>query len=208
AIFRDDARSGEIEILYKRTGRGTALLSEALPGQRVAIVGPLGSAFRDPAPGERVAIVAGGTGIASVYALAARLRGSHRVELLFGARSAGELMAIADFEALGVELAIATDDGSRGARGLVTTRLERALAARVREPLRVYACGPNAMLRRCAELTAQHDVPCEVALENHMACGFGVCLGCAAPLAAGGYALVCRDGPAFDAAAIDWGRLP
>jgi len=207
AVYRARAENGaaDVEILYKVTGRGTALLAEALPGQRVGIVGPLGRTFEPPAPGERALIVAGGTGIASVYELA-RLCGASVATVLLGARSAADLMGVDDFEALGVPLRIATEDGSRGERGLVTGLLEAALAAP--GAARVYACGPTPMMRRCAEIAAERGHPCVVSLENNMACGFGVCLGCAAPLHAGGYALVCRDGPMFDAAAMDWEALP
>jgi dihydroorotate dehydrogenase electron transfer subunit len=208
AVYRERPGPGgpAIEILYKRTGRGTGLLAEALPGQRVALVGPLGRGFAPPGPGERAVLVAGGTGIASVYELARRLAGACAVRVLLGARSAADLMGVADFEALPVELALATEDGSAGRRGLVTDLLERELGTG--GPARVYACGPTGMMRRCAEVSAARGVPCVASLENHMACGFGVCLGCAAPLAAGGYALVCRDGPMFDATAILWERLP
>jgi dihydroorotate dehydrogenase electron transfer subunit len=204
----------DVEILYKLAGRGTALLAEALPGQRVAIVGPLGKAFPPPRAGERVIVVAGGTGIASVYDLATRLAGVHPVEILFGARTASDLMALEDFKALKLPLQLATEDGSAGARGLVTDLLESALDDPKADGdasgsgRRIYVCGPTAMMRRCAEIAASREVPCIAALENAMACGFGVCLGCAAPLRGGGYALVCRDGPAFDAASIDWERLP
>ena len=64
------------------------------------------------------------------------------------------------------------------------------------------------MMRRCAELASEAGVPCLVSLENNMACGVGVCLGCAAPRPDGRYALVCRDGPVFEADAIAWERLP
>jgi dihydroorotate dehydrogenase electron transfer subunit len=216
AVYRAEVGSGraDVEILYKVVGRGTALLAEALPGQRVSIVGPLGKAFPAPRPEERVIIVAGGTGIASVYELAARLAGVRPVEILFGARTAGDLMAMQDFEALGLPLCVATEDGSVGERALVTDLLESALAGAnggadaPRSGRRIYACGPTPMMRRCAEIASRHGVPCIAALENAMACGFGVCLGCATPLREGGYALVCRDGPAFDAASIDWERLP
>ncbi len=211
AVYRAETGvdGAEVEILYKIAGRGTALLAEALPGQRVAIVGPLGRAFPPPRSGERVIIVAGGTGIASVYELAARLAGAHPVEILFGARTASDLMALEDFEALKIPLQVATEDGSAGVRGLVTDLLESALEASAPgSGRRIYVCGPTAMMRRCADIAAENEVPCIAALENAMACGFGVCLGCAAPLREGGYALVCRDGPAFDAASIDWERLP
>ena len=154
----------------------------------------------------------------SVYDLAAQLARSHPVEILFGARSQTDLMAIEDFEALGIALRTATEDGSAGTRGLVTELLETALdefsegsaapsGNSAIQNCRVYTCGPTAMMKRCAELAAQRGVPCVAALENVMACGFGVCLGCATPLTGGGFALVCRDGPAFDADAIDWERL-
>jgi len=211
AVYRAGTEGdwSDVEILYKRVGRGTALLAEALPGQRVTIVGPLGKAFPPPQSGERVTIVAGGTGIASVYELAARLADSHPVEVLFGARTVSDLMAVEDFEALKIPLRIATEDGSAGVRGVVTDLLESALegpTVGVDLPgsgRRVYVCGPTAMMRRCAEIASRREVPCIAALESTMACGFGVCLGCAAPLQQGGYA-----GPAFDAASIDWDRLP
>jgi dihydroorotate dehydrogenase electron transfer subunit len=247
AIYRtrDQAGGAEVEILYKRVGRGTCLLAETLPGQSLRLVGPLGRPFPAPAHGERALLVAGGTGIASVYQLAAALRSSD-CQLLLGARSAADLMGEGDFAALGVPLRIATEDGSRGERGLVTALLERALAEtgqgaegaaqraagerrrapakqgaegaaqraageRRRAPakgVRVYTCGPTPMMARVAQLAAAAGHPCVVSLENHMACGFGVCLGCAAPLAAGGYALVCRDGPAFEAGQIAWQGMP
>jgi dihydroorotate dehydrogenase electron transfer subunit len=213
AVFRTAAFEGtpagsDVSILYKVVGRGTALLAEALPGQRVAIVGPLGRPFAPPASGERVIIVAGGTGTASVYELAAQIAKSHRTEVWLGARTATELMALRDFEKLGVALQIATEDGSRGSHGRVTEALEAALDEAADTKARIYTCGPTPMMRRVAEIAASRDVPCIAALENAMACGFGVCLGCAAPLKDGGFALVCRDGPALDAASIDWERLP
>ncbi|HXK25450.1 MAG TPA: dihydroorotate dehydrogenase electron transfer subunit [Myxococcota bacterium] len=199
-------REAEIEILFKRHGRGTALLASCAPGDRVGVVGPLGHGFA--AISGRALLVAGGTGIASVYELAARLErrapGSARV--LLGARSGADLMGVSDFEALGVGPLIATEDGSLGKRGLVTDLLEAELARDA--SAHVYACGPTAMMRRCAEIAASRGAPCSASLENPMACGFGVCLGCAAPLRAGGFALVCRDGPVFDAAAIAWEVMP
>jgi dihydroorotate dehydrogenase electron transfer subunit len=208
AVYRQRRVAGgaEVEVLYKRVGRGTALLAAARPGERVALMGPLGRPFSPPQPGERALLVAGGTGIASVYELAARLPAGAGSRVLLGARSADDLMAVEDFAALEPELELATEDGSRGHRGLVTDLLERAL--RAPGPAQVYACGPTPMMRRCAELAAGAGRVCQVSLENHMACGFGVCLGCAAPRSAGGFALVCRDGPTFDARDVAWGGLP
>jgi dihydroorotate dehydrogenase electron transfer subunit len=208
AVYRahGSGAASEIEILYKVTGRGTALLAGATVGERVRVVGPLGRPFEPPAPGERAVLVGGGTGIASLHDLAVRAAARGPVLVLLGARRAGDLMGEADFAALGVELRIATEDGSAGERALVTELLPAALAAP--GPARVYACGPTPMMRRAAEIARQHGVPCVVSLENRMACGFGICLGCAVPWAAGGFALVCRDGPVFAAETLAWPGLP
>jgi dihydroorotate dehydrogenase electron transfer subunit len=122
AVFRAREENGaaEVEILFKVAGRGTGLLAETFPGQRVGVVGPLGRSFDLPAPGEGVFLVAGGTGIASVFEFAARSCRDAAVSVLLGARTADDLMGIADFEGLGVDLQIATEDGSSGRRGLVT----------------------------------------------------------------------------------------
>jgi dihydroorotate dehydrogenase electron transfer subunit len=204
AIYRAQPRDGgaDVEILYKIHGRGTALLAEALAGQRVRFVGPLGTPFALPPAGVRAVLVGGGTGTASLLELASRALAGGPVSVLLGARSEADLMGAIDFEAVGAELAVATEDGSRGTRGLVTVLLERELEAH--PTARVYACGPTAMMRACSELAAARGAHCQVSLENTMACGFGVCLGCAAPLAAGGYALVCRRGPVFDSAEVAW----
>jgi dihydroorotate dehydrogenase electron transfer subunit len=204
--------SGELEILYKRTGRGTVLLSEALPGQRVRMVGPLGRPFPSCGAEGRAILVGGGTGVASLLALAGREQatrsaGRPPVQVLLGAAGQAELAVSRDFEALGVELHLTTEDGSVGARGLVTEPLEEVLA-REQGATTVYACGPTPMMERCAEIAAKYGARCIVSLENNMACGFGVCLGCAAPVNEGGYALVCRDGPVFDAREIRWSELP
>jgi dihydroorotate dehydrogenase electron transfer subunit len=207
AVYREAGADSEIEILFKRHGRGTTLLAEVAPGDRVRLVGPLGRGFTLPGTGERAVIVAGGTGIASVYELAARCRLQGQApRVLLGARSAGDLMGEGDFAGLGVDVEIATEDGSRGHAGLVTELLETVLGEEPRA--RVYACGPTPMMRRAAQVAAAAGRPCVASLENPMACGFGVCLGCAAPLADGGIALVCRDGPVFDAASIAWESLP
>jgi dihydroorotate dehydrogenase electron transfer subunit len=201
---RDEAAGTRVEVLYQAVGRGTGLLAEAKPGDRVRIVGPLGRPF--PPPEGPTVLVGGGTGIASIYELAARSRGVTGLQIILGARSRDGLLGLPDFEALGCELTLTTEDGSAGEPGRVSDPLERLLAARAVES--VYACGPTPMMARCAELAAEHGVRCLVSLENNMACGFGVCLGCAAPRSSEGYALVCREGPVFEAGQIDWAGLP
>ncbi len=204
AVFRSDG--SDVEIFYKIVGRGTGLIAEAGVGQRLRLVGPLGEGFPQPPADALAVLVGGGTGIASLWELAARSAARGPVRVLLGGRSAADLMGRADFEALDVDLRVATEDGSDGHQGLVTDLLAESLD----EPGEswVCACGPTPMMQRCAELAAERNAACHVSLENGMACGFGVCLGCAVPRSEGGYALVCRDGPVFDAGGIAWEGLP
>lgn len=219
AVYRelasDDPSARDIELLYRIVGRGTTLLSETVPGERVSLVGPLGVGFPIEGEGEGqdgpALLVGGGTGIASLYELAGALAEAGReVVVMLGARGAADLIGRGDFEALaprGVELVCATEDGSVGERGLVSAPLADRLAKRG-DGATVYAVGPTPMMRACADLAAAAGARCLVSLENPMACGFGVCLGCAAPRAEGGFSLVCRAGPVFDAREIAWEGLP
>ena len=206
AIYRVNRHEPySLEILYKRVGRGTALLTQAIAGDRVSLVGPLGKGFPGCHAGKRPILVGGGTGIASLYELANELAQEHAVEVILGARSKQDLLGLADFEKLPVTLHAVTEDGNFGHQGLVTHVLEQRLEADPQAEL--YVCGPNAMMRACAAIAESQKIACHVSLENPMACGIGVCLGCAAPLQAGGVALVCRDGPVFDAAKLAWERF-
>lgn len=209
AVYRTlgSAASPEVEVLYKAAGRGTQLLSEARVGDFVRVVGPLGIPFALPEAGRAALLVGGGTGIASLLELAARAAAIGPVVVMLGARNTTDLMGCDDFRALGVELRIATEDGSRGHHGRVTELLDAALEAG-RGDEAIYACGPTPMMRRAAEIAAARGRSCQVSLENHMACGFGVCLGCAVPRADGRIALVCRDGPIFDATQVAWAGVP
>lgn len=208
AVYRSRPLAGggaEVDILFKVSGRGTKLLAAARAGDEVGVVGPLGRGFAPPQRGDDALLVGGGTGIASLLDLAAAASAAGRVHVLLGARRAKDLLGVDDFEGLGVRVSVATEDGSRGRPGLVTGLLQDALAEWPEAT--VYACGPTPMMRRCAEIAAAGGRRCVVSLENPMACGFGVCLGCAAPRSGGGFSLVCRDGPVFDASEIDWEKL-
>jgi len=196
AVYR--AEGSRIEFRFKPVGRGTELLGRLPAGARVGVVGPLGNGFPHPAAGARAILVGGGTGIASLFELAAEIPGA---EVLLGGRTRDDIMGLDDFEALGCRLALATEDGSTGHRGLVTDLLEP------RSGDEVYACGPTPMMRRAAELASAAGARCHVSLETHMACGFGVCLGCAVPTPAG-FRYVCTHGPVFESETLEWDGLP
>jgi len=191
AIYRVFA--GKLEFRFKVVGRGTRILSELARGAPLSVLGPLGNGFPTPAPGDW--LVGGGTGIASLYELARDAARGVRVRL--GGRSRADILGLDDFEKLGCDLAVATDDGSHGTRGFVT----ELVTPRAGET--VFACGPDGMMRRAHQLASAAGARCQVSLENTMACGYGVCLGCAVHTQAG-FRYVCTHGPVFASDALGW----
>jgi dihydroorotate dehydrogenase electron transfer subunit len=105
-------------------------------------------------------------------------------------------------EAMGLALHLTTEDGAVGTKGLVTRVLEARLDAHRGKRVRVMGCGPNAMLWAIARLARDREIPCFISLEEQMACGIGVCLGCAIPARSRPYRYVCSNGPVFDAADV------
>jgi len=197
---------GNIQILFKVVGRGTAQLAGVLPGHHIDCIGPLGRGFALEKK-DRLCLVGGGMGIAPLYFLARRLlqtgKMSEKDFVLLGARNREELSIFVDeFSELGYTVKTATDDGSMGHHGFVTELLDPILPVMKR----VYTCGPFPMMKICADKAFTVDVACQVSLETHMACGLGACLGCAVTGAAGGYLHVCRQGPVFDANEVAWTR--
>ena len=191
-----------IQLLIKVVGKGTQMLAEWSVGQDVDLVGPLGKGFRIEGP-EPFCLVGGGMGIVPLLFLAKKVLQKFpllRLPVFLGARSANELNFLAEgFNEPGVDLYIATDDGSLGSHGLITELLANQFGAKP-GVLRVAACGPYPMLKSLAALCRRLDWPCEVSLETVMACGIGACLGCAVPkINQKGYAHICTDGPVFDA---------
>jgi len=219
-ILRDAAgRPSGVSIFNKRAGTGTALLAGVEAGARLPLLGPLGRPFEPVDPPAAAWMIAGGVGLAPFVTLAAALaaRGT-ATTLFYGARRAEELYCVDLFEALGVTIALATEDGSRGVRGRITVPLEAALKARsLGNPVKLYVCGPTPMMRACAELARTHGRACDVSLEQVMGCGLGGCYSCvvlarpATGLAAGGvddgkphHTRTCIEGPVFDAQRVVW----
>jgi dihydroorotate dehydrogenase electron transfer subunit len=194
--------SGEFEILFKVVGSGTRILSQAHVGDRLDVLAPLGRGFR--LRGTRPLIVGGGIGVAPLLFLAEEFLGQGaRPKLLLGGRKDRDILCHNDFQCLAVPFAVATEDGSLGEPGLVTRLLERELEGGT-PGATVYACGPPPMLAAVSHLCRQRQVPCQVSLEAHMACGVGACLGCVAPGVRAPYLRVCKEGPVFDAEEIRW----
>jgi len=195
---------GSAALLVRAVGRGTGLLSRLGAGAALKVLGPLGTAFPVPAAGRHDLLVAGGCGVPPIYFQAARAAAAglaDHVEVFLGGRTAQDLPYAAEIERLGVRLQLTTDDGSRGRRGFVTAALEARLDEMGGRP-HLIACGPDPMLQAVARLARQRGLPCQVSLEAAMACGLGVCLGCAVPARSRPFVYVCTDGPVFDAGEV------
>lgn len=194
-----------VRLLVKTVGDGTRRLASLGPGDRMNLIGPLGRGFEiDEEPNLIHVLLAGGVGIASVFLLAERLanRGDE-VHLVYGGRCRDDLVCLGDFERLGLTIALATEDGSAGAKGLITDALRAHTAGLPRNRLRFYACGPNPMLRAVSRLSAEGGIPCQVSVETRMGCGFGVCLGCTVRTT-NAYRLACQHGPVFASDELIW----
>jgi dihydroorotate dehydrogenase electron transfer subunit len=182
-----------LEFMLEAVGPGTERLCELTLGDGLLVTGPLGIGFSAPPEGHRALLCGGGVGAAPL--------GIWQDELLARGEPAPALLGFRDAEhAPGAMLLhnprVATDDGSHGHHGLVTDLLAAELDA---DPAAVvYACGPPPMLEAVRALCEQRAIPCQLAMESGMACGFGACFGCVVPLREGGYLRLCVDGPVLD----------
>jgi len=192
SVYR--AERGTVEILLRDVGAGTSQLLALALGERVSVLGPLGTGFHLEAEMGAVALLSGGLG-AAPFPLVAKVAGDMGLSVFWahGARTATELSS----EWYGDRVIWATDDGSRGHHGSVLDAIPAETGA-------ILACGPNPML---AAVAARWPAA-QVAVETYMACGTGVCLGCAVPLTVGGYDRACREGPVYRASDVDWAALP
>jgi len=210
-VVRDSSGAATaLTILSKRIGVSTRELYEAKPGQTIATLGPLGRPFTVVEPPTEAWMVAGGVGLAPFATLAEALAAKRvKSALFYGARSGAELFYLDFFAALGVELVLTTEDGSRGEKGRVVTPLDRRLGGRPpSSPLMLYACGPERMLAAAARTAATHGRPCQVSVERIMGCGMGGCYSCVVPMRGDDgkfhHVRSCLAGPVLAADQILW----
>jgi dihydroorotate dehydrogenase electron transfer subunit len=208
-VERPRAGLGAVEIVFDVVGAGTLALSRLRPHDVVDVLGPLGRPFTPPGAPTGCLLVGGGYGTAPLFFLATELRTRRcRVDFVVGAASAGRLLDAMEAKRLGHSLTVTTDDGSAGRRGLVTDLLPDLLARTGAGQL--YACGPMPMLAAVSRVAAAAGVPCQVAVEEQMACGTGICFSCVLPLGPEEptrMARSCLEGPVFDGTAIAWAEL-
>ncbi|MDH7601546.1 MAG: dihydroorotate dehydrogenase electron transfer subunit [Armatimonadota bacterium] len=212
---------GTFSLLYVIRGKATRLLADVAPGEMLSVVGPLGKPFDVGCSDDAVhVLVAGGCGVAPIHFLCSSLVGKFgvdRVVVLVGAQTKSAVLCENDFRALGVNPLFSTNDGTYGAKGLVTDMLSDYFSTlptgQNTAGVRVYACGPRDMLKEVARISREAQVQsCQVSLENVMACGIGVCLGCVQKIKCDScgtpdewlYKRVCTEGPVFEAGEVIW----
>ncbi len=208
SIMSVDHARQTFTLFLKAVGPGSRALACLEEGQEAQCLGPLGRGFSPPPVGEEALLVAGGYGIAPFRLFCEQAREGARARVFYGGRSAGDLVIRDRFADLKVPLVLATEDGSLGHGGRVTAALEAYLDARP-GPVRLYACGPEAMLGAVAELAARRGLEAAVSLDPWMGCGVGTCLGCVVRIqgreeARPRYRCACTEGPVFDAATVVW----
>jgi dihydroorotate dehydrogenase electron transfer subunit len=209
---------GTVDVVVAAHGPGTTWLARLGLHDEVDLVGPLGKPF--PLPKEPVScvLVGGGYGSAPLFWLAEQLaeRGCH-VEMVLGAASEDRLFGVVEARRAADGLTVTTDDGSAGTRGWVSDVLPQVI--RLSQAGVVYGCGPMGMLRSITEVAAAEGAVAQVAVEESMACGIGVCMTCVLPVTAadGTTTMVrsCVEGPVFRGSSVRWdafengyGRVP
>ena len=196
-----------VEVVFDAHGPGTDWLTRVDGHDVIDVIGPLGAAFALPERIVSCLLVGGGYGAAPLFFLAERLseRGL-RVEMVVGAASRDRILGVRTAQRRSSGVTFTTDDGSYGVRGRVTDVLAEA-AERSGAGI-VYACGPNPMLRAVSERCGELDLPVEVAVEERMACGIGICFTCVLPIRGRDGTVrmqrSCVDGPVFSGARIAW----
>jgi len=228
SIMRADRKAGWIEVLYKVVGRGLAELALRKTGETLSCLGPIGRGFATTRTRGRLLLVGGGVGIPPMVFLAERIaaEGGFQPLVLMGSEipfpfelaasrlpvagiPGGATAAMPLLEKIGVPSRLASLSGFAGChRGYVTELADAHLSsldAKARAEVELFTCGPHGMLVAVAALAKKHGVPCQVSLEENMACGVGGCAGCTVLVQTpDGPAMkrVCVDGPVFDAATV------
>ena len=207
SIYGYDRDAGRLSFLYKVTGVGTEALSRLQPGDQLNVMGPLGNGFSIPGTARHLVLVARGVGLATLAPLAQE---AHRLGLsltaICSARSPEHLMSIDHFRDLGAEVIPVTDaEGTSDPahlRGILEALVEKG------EADMIYTCGSNRLLKLCQQVARAAGIPGEIALEQQMACGVGMCQCCVRPFRRNGEIVqerVCREGPVFDIQeAMEW----
>jgi dihydroorotate dehydrogenase electron transfer subunit len=209
SIMATDPGAETFTIFIKEVGPGSRALCALEPGEVAQCLGPLGHPFSTPPTDAEALLVAGGYGVAPFRLFLEELeRSGGRGRLFYGGRTSNDLPLLEHFGRIGAPLVPATEDGSTGHPGRVTAPLEQWLDSAA-GPVRLYACGPEAMLHAVARVAEARGLAAEVSLDPWMGCGIGTCLGCVVKVqdadeTRARYRCACTEGPVFDAARVRW----
>ncbi len=190
-----------LRFVFEVRGEGTKLLAETKVGDTLDIVGPCGAGFYNIDTAKRAALIGGGIGTPPLLPLAKMFGGN--ATAILGFRSEKQLILKEDYENTGANVIITTDDGSVGRKAFTTEVLAELIAENKIDV--IYACGPTPMLKGVQKIALENDIPCQLSLEERMACGVGACLACATAVKDESreegfrYAHVCKYGPVIDA---------
>ncbi|MGE5329081.1 MAG: dihydroorotate dehydrogenase electron transfer subunit [Deltaproteobacteria bacterium] len=198
SISNKDFKNGLVEFIVQTRGEATSALARTKSGEMLDLLGPIGKGFGLKKTKNPV-IIGGGIGAFPLHFLAKTLDNPN-LKILLGFRNKNAIVLEDEFSKINGKLTIATDDGSYGHNGFVTELLLDQI--KNSEVDMIYACGPLPMLKKVRDIALQNNIPCQISVEERMACGVGVCLGCAIKLIDGDdwrYGHVCKDGPVFEA---------
>ncbi|TAK61998.1 MAG: dihydroorotate dehydrogenase electron transfer subunit [Bacteroidetes bacterium] len=187
-----------VKIIFQVFGQGTKALIQKQLSEKIDVIGPLGRGYNVRDDFETALLVGGGLGVAPLPILTNQLR-TKRIVTFLGGRTKEQILPT-----YLENVQIATDDGSAGYKGTVVDLLEKYLVQEQVVKPKIFACGPNVMLKVLGKLAAKRSIPCEVSLETVMACGIGICQGCPVERTDGRkkYSLVCKEGPVFDVQSV------
>lgn len=200
SIHNVDTTRNEVWFLVQTVGEGTRSLAAMKAGDILNVVLPLGNGFTMPkTSGENILLVGGGVGVAPLLYMGAKMKEMGCTPtFLLGARSKSDLLQLSEYEAQG-RVFVTTEDGSLGEKGFVT---QHSLLQKEKFG-RISVCGPKPMMVAVARYAKASATPCEVSLENMMACGLGACLCCVEDTEMG-HVCVCTEGPVFDIEKLKW----
>ncbi|HEX5496693.1 MAG TPA: dihydroorotate dehydrogenase electron transfer subunit [Mycobacteriales bacterium] len=199
--------AGTAQFVVDVTGPGTRWLADLRPRDRVDLIGPLGTPFLLSDEPMRTVLVGGGHSGAGLLPLADALHARDcSVEFVLGASTADRIFGVLEAKRTGASVTVTTEDASAGVEGTVADVLEQVLAGSGADAM--YASGSRNMLRAVSAVASAYHVPCQVAVEEPMACGVGLCATCVLPVAGddGVTRMLrsCVDGPVFFANRVRW----
>ena len=190
-----DVREGELTIIYKVVGQGTAAMSRLGVGTQLDTLVGLGNGYDMTCAGERPLLAGGGVGVPPLYYLARKLIEAGKAPtVLLGFNTADEIFLADEFGVLGCDVKIATVDGSVGVKGFVTDLMKDL------DYSHFYTCGPEPMLKA---VSAASTTSGQLSFEARMGCGFGACMGCSCKTLTGNKR-ICREGPVMRKEEVIW----